>query len=98
MQEFLLTSNVQLGASYGVSEVASARIAEAQRGVATLVNATDATEIIMGPSTTALLRTLAASLGQTLSPGDEIIVTNGDHEANIGPWVDLERFGAVVRF
>ena len=98
MQEFLLTSNVQLGASYGVSEVASARITEAQRGVATLVNATDDDEIIMGPSTTALLRTLAASLGQTLSPGDEIVVTNGDHEANIGPWVDLERFGAVVRF
>jgi cysteine desulfurase family protein (TIGR01976 family) len=97
MQDFLLNSNVQLGASYGLSELASARLAESERAVATLLNAADPAEVIMGPSTTVLLRTLAESVGQTLSPGDEIVVTNGDHEANIDPWVDLERFGAVIK-
>jgi selenocysteine lyase/cysteine desulfurase len=49
----------------------------------------------MGPSTSMLLRILSLSLGRTFSPGDEVIVTNCDHEANIGPWVDLP--GVTVR-
>ena len=98
LQDYLLTSNVQHGASYEASKAASGRLDEAQRAMATLLNADDPTEIVMGPSTTALLRTLAASLGRTLEPGDQIVVTNGDHEANIGPWLELERHGAEVRF
>jgi cysteine desulfurase family protein (TIGR01976 family) len=97
MTSFLVESNVQLGASYDRSRLASDRLAEAHRGVATLVNARDPDEVVMGPSTTALLRTLAGSLARTIEPGDEIVVTNGDHEANIGPWLELERVGARVR-
>lgn len=98
LRDFLVESNVQLGASYAPSQVAAARLAEAHEAVATLVNAESPDEIVMGPSTTALLRTLAGSLGRTLEAGDEIVVTRGDHEANIGPWLDLERLGAVIRW
>ncbi len=97
VQEYLLTSNVQHGASYGLSELASARLAESERAVATLLNAERSSEVVMGSSTTSLIRMLASAVGDTLETGEEIVVTNGDHESNIGPWLDLERQGAVVR-
>jgi cysteine desulfurase family protein (TIGR01976 family) len=98
LQAFLVRSNVQLGATYATSAMAAERVAQAHRAVAALINATDPDEVVMGPSTTALLSTLARSLAHVIKPGDEVIVTDGDHEANIAPWVELEQAGAVVRF
>jgi cysteine desulfurase family protein (TIGR01976 family) len=98
LQVFLVRSNVQLGATYATSGVAAERVAQAHRAVAALINATDPDEVLMGPSTTALLSTLSRSLAHVIKPGDEVIVTEGDHEANIAPWVELEQAGAVVRF
>jgi cysteine desulfurase family protein (TIGR01976 family) len=98
ISEYLLTSDVQLGASYAVSQLAGDRVSKAAQGVATLMNASDPTEVVMGSSTSLLLRILALCLAQTFAPGDEIIVTNCDHEANISPWVDLQRQGVVVKF
>jgi len=98
MNDYLIRWNVQLGASYAPSREAAARLAEAHEGVATLMNAADPDEIVMGPSSTALLATLANSIGETLGPGDEIIVTTGDHEANVSPWLRLESKGVVLRF
>jgi cysteine desulfurase family protein (TIGR01976 family) len=46
---------------------------------------------------TALTFHLARSFGETIRPGDEIIVTNLDHDANVAPWTDLEAAGAVIR-
>jgi cysteine desulfurase family protein (TIGR01976 family) len=65
--------------------------------MATLINATDPSEVVLGPSTSALLRILAHCLGQTWEAGDEVIVTNCDHEANISPWMALQRQGIVVK-
>jgi len=98
LSEYLLTSNVQLGASYAVSQEATERVAKAAQGVATLVNAADPGEVVMGSSTSLLLRILSLSLGQTFEPGDEVIVTNCDHEANIGCWLDLQKRGIIVKF
>ena len=98
ISEYLLTSDVQLGASYAVSQLAGDRVSKAAQGVATLMNASDPTEVVMGSSTSLLLRILALCLAQTFAPGDEIIVTNCDHEANISPWLDLQRQGVVVKF
>ncbi|MBW4673779.1 MAG: cysteine desulfurase-like protein [Desmonostoc geniculatum HA4340-LM1] len=97
ISEFLLTSDVQLGASYGVSQFAGERLALATRGMATFINANSPQEVVMGPSTTMMLRVLSICLGQTFTPGDEIIVTNCDHEANIGAWVALEKQGMKVK-
>ncbi|WP_322743697.1 cysteine desulfurase-like protein [Vasconcelosia minhoensis] len=96
ISEYLLTSNVQLGASYAVSQTASERLDKASQAVATLINA-EPSEVVLGGSTTLLLRILALCLGQTFSPGDEVIVTDCDHEANIGAWVDLQKQGIVVK-
>ncbi|MEO1094540.1 MAG: cysteine desulfurase-like protein [Cyanobacteria bacterium J06638_28] len=94
--DFLCTSNVQLGASYAISQTATARVAQGTAAMAQLVNA-DPTEVILGASTSALFRILAHCFGQTLQPGDEIIVTNCDHEANISPWMELQRQGIVLK-
>lgn len=97
VREYLLTSNVQLGASYDVSRLAAERVAEGTRAAATLVNG-DAGEIVLGSSTTQLLQNLSRSLAEELRPGDEIVVTNSDHEANVTPWVRLEERDVTVRF
>lgn len=98
INEYLLTSNVQHGASYDVSRRAGERLEQATSAVAEMVNASGPDEIVMGPSSSMLVRMLAESFGRTLDPGDEIIVSNGDHEANIGPWVALEEQGATIKF
>lgn len=97
ISEFLLSSDVQLGASYAVSQLAGERLALATRGMATLINANSSKEVVMGPSTTMMLKVLSICLGQTFTSGDEIIVTNCDHEANIGAWVALEKQGIKVK-
>lgn len=95
--EFLYGSNVQLGASYALSQLAAERVGAGAQAMATLINAASPDEVILGPSTSALLRMLAQCLGATLAAGDEIIVTNTDHEANLSPWRALTADGIVVK-
>lgn len=54
-------------------------------------------EVHFGPSTTQNTYVVGQALRGVLRPGDEIIVTNQDHEANIGAWRRLEADGAVIR-
>ncbi|MCQ0988242.1 cysteine desulfurase-like protein [Jiella marina] len=97
VSDYLLTSNVQTGASYAPSLKSTERVREARKAYAHYMNA-DPSEIVMGASTTALLRYLSEAMVGRLQPGDEIIVTNVDHEANIGPWLKHEARGVVVKF
>lgn len=94
--EYLERYQVQLGASYGLSQQAEARVRRGEATAAELLGATPQ-ETVVGPSTTVNLATLARALAPRLSPGDEVIVTDLDHEANIGPWRGLAEHGAVVR-
>jgi cysteine desulfurase family protein (TIGR01976 family) len=97
ISDYLLTTDVQLGASYAISQLAGERVLRARDAVATLINAADSTEVVMGGSTSLLLRILSLCLVQGWTAGDEVIVTNSDHEANISPWMDLKRQGIVVK-
>ncbi len=97
IKEYLFYSDVQLGATYQVSQLATQRVDEARKAVAELVNAADEGEIIIGSSTTQLLKNLSLSLGEIFKAGDEVIVTNCDHEANIGPWMNLKKLGLKVK-
>ena len=97
ISDFLLTRNVQTGGSYDVSVKAREAVEDSRRAVATLINASRPEEIVMGPTTTAMLQNLARAMASQLSAGDEIIVTNADHESNIGPWVGLEKMGIVIK-
>ena len=96
--DYLLTSSVQLGAGYAHSQDAGAKVLAARKQIAELINAPSDDEVVMGGSTTSLMFQLGEAIAQEIRPGDEIIVTNTDHEANIGVWARLQRAGAVLRF
>jgi cysteine desulfurase family protein (TIGR01976 family) len=87
---------VQLGATYRHSVEAQAAVDSGRAAMARLIGA-DPGEIVLGASSTALVRLLARALRPRLSPGDEVVVTNADHEANIGAWRELAADGIVVR-
>jgi cysteine desulfurase family protein (TIGR01976 family) len=95
--DYLLTSSVQTGATYDVSRTATARVAEARARMALLVNALRPEEVVFGHSTTVLMRFLATAIAGQFAVGDEIVVTDFDHESNIGPWLTLEQRGVVFR-
>jgi len=97
ISDYLLTSSVQLGASYAASQQAGERVLAARRAVAELINAPHDEEVVMGGATTALMFMLTQAVLPGLKPGDEIIVTETDHEANIGGWMRLRAAGAVVK-
>ena len=96
VSDYLLTSSVQHGASYSKSAEAKDRMTEANAAVAKLINANRVEEVVMGGNTSLLMRMLATAIGETLSPGDEIIVSIGEHEANYGPWLMLEKLGVRI--
>ncbi|HWU89708.1 MAG TPA: cysteine desulfurase-like protein [Kofleriaceae bacterium] len=97
IRDYLLTTNVQLGASYAVSEAAAARVRAAVRATAAFLGTDDPCEAVIGPSTTQLLHNLALAMEPRLAPGDEIVVSAADHHANVGAWQRLARRGVVIR-
>ena len=97
VRDYLLTTSVQLGASYGHSQLAGERVLQARRAMAELINAPDDEEVVIGPATTAMMLRLTLALRSQIAPGDEIIVTNTDHEANVGCWTRLADAGAVIK-
>ncbi|MYC97622.1 MAG: aminotransferase class V-fold PLP-dependent enzyme, partial [Caldilineaceae bacterium SB0661_bin_32] len=69
----------------------------AHRAVADLLGC-DADEVVFGNNMTSLTFHLSRSLARTLGPGDEVVVTRLDHDANVMPWVTAaEERGARVR-
>lgn len=97
VHEYLLTSSVQLGASYCASQAAAEKVLAARRAVAALINAPEDDAVVMGGATTALMFVLTQALRVTLQPGDEVIVTDSDHEANVGGWMRLREIGVEVK-
>ena len=94
--DYTTNYQVQPDEWYDVSITASERIGEGRAALANLINAGE-DEIVVGPSTTSNVYVLSHALSHLFKPGDEIIVTNQDHEANNGAWRNLERIGMVVR-
>lgn len=98
IRDYMTRSYVQIGADYPASLEATETVAKAHAFIETLMGGLDAGRAILGPSTTALLRILANAYADVWKPGDEIVVAENGHEANIGPWVALERRGMKVRW
>lgn len=94
--EFMTRYKVQ---PYGPSEMSTRAGEGMDAGYAAMADLLDTrTEnLTIGPSTTINLYVLAQALRPELRSGDEIVVTNQDHEANIGCWRRLEESGAVIR-
>jgi selenocysteine lyase/cysteine desulfurase len=82
VSDYLVHSNVQLGAGYSVSVAATKRIAEAKEAARELFNAASVDEIAFGSSSTQVSENLARALEEDFSEGDEIIITP-EHEGMI---------------
>ena len=98
MTRYLVEANSNLHGSFLYSRRTDETITEARRAIADLLGAHRPEEIVFGPNMTSLTFTMSRAIGRTLSPGDEIVVTHLDHDANIAPWLALEERGALIRF
>lgn len=96
LHQFFTAYKVQPYGHSWMQEQAGRTMDAAYTAMASMLNA-HPDEITFGPSTTMNLYVLAQALRPSLSSGDEIIVTDQDHEANIGCWRRLEEFGVVLR-
>jgi cysteine desulfurase family protein (TIGR01976 family) len=96
LTDFYVGSKVQPYYAGDPSARAGAAMDRAKALLPATLNA-DPDEVMLGPSTSQNTYVLAQAIGETLAAGDEVVVTNQDHEANIGAWRRLARAGAVVR-
>lgn len=94
---YLAHDNANTGGAYGTSRRTDAMIASARAAMADFLNC-DADEIVFGQNMTSLTFALSRALGRNLGPGNEIVVTQLDHDANVSPWRALEERGITVRF
>lgn len=95
----LLTKNANLGAYFTSSLDAGAVVQGAREAMADFLNAPSSDEIIFGQNMTTLTLHLSRSIGRLLRPGDEIILTKMDHDANVWPWAMMARdLGLEVRW
>ncbi|MET4127069.1 aminotransferase class V-fold PLP-dependent enzyme [Roseovarius sp. MBR-6] len=96
LERYYRQRKVQPYGPYDASRLAGEEMDEARTRLAAMMGvATD--ELSFGPSTTANTYVLAQAFRQWMDPGDAIIVTNQDHEANSGPWRRLAEAGFEVR-
>ena len=96
IRTYMTECQVQPGAAYPASARAAEMIAESHRAMAAMINA-QPEEVMIGPSTSMNVFLLAQALRPGLREGDEIVVTNLDHEANVGAWRKLAAAGVTVR-
>src|SRR5215471_5290162 len=84
-----------VGGAFAASERSGRIVAEARQAVADLVGGS-APGVVFGPSMTALTYRISGALSKGWAPGDEVVVSRLDHDANIRPWVQAAaRAGAV---
>ncbi len=96
LTRFYRQRKVQPYAPYAASTLGGAEMDEARARLAAMMGV-DADELSFGPSTTQNTYVLARAFAQWMRPGDAIVVTNQDHEANTGPWRRLADEGFEIR-
>ncbi|MBT8072365.1 MAG: aminotransferase class V-fold PLP-dependent enzyme [Xanthomonadales bacterium] len=96
LQRYYRETKVQPHYGFEPSSTAGVEMDRARQRMAAWLNVA-AEEVQFGPSTSQNTYVVGQALRQHLKPGDEVIVTNQDHEANVGAWRGLEAAGMVVR-
>src|SRR5581483_7041858 len=94
---YLSHSNANTCGAYATSQRTNAMLDEARKAMADFLNCAP-DEIIFGANMTALTFAVSRAIGRELGPGNEIVLTHLDHDANVSPWRALEETGATVRF
>ena len=96
LNKFMISTKVQPYAEYPMAKIAGDEMDKSTEVFAKMINAKK-NEILIGGSTSINLYVLSNALKYFLKKGDEVIVTNQDHEANISPWRRLSEVGVVIK-
>ena len=95
----LIKANANLGGYFETTRAAGNLVDEAHQAMADFVNANSAREIVFGQNMTSLTLHMARSLGRIFEPGDEVIITRMEHDANVTPWELMARdHGLEIRY
>jgi cysteine desulfurase family protein (TIGR01976 family) len=98
ISNYLGRDNANTGGAYATSRHTDAMIAEARAAMADFLHCA-ADEVAFGPNMTTLTYAMSRAIGRELKPGDEIVVTHLDHDANVSPWLQMaEDRGVTVRW
>ncbi len=97
ISDYLKNSNANSCGAYATSRRTDTVIAGARTAMADFFGC-DPDEVIFGPNMTTLTFAISRSIGRELGPGDEILLTHLDHDANVSPWRALEERGVTIRF
>jgi cysteine desulfurase family protein (TIGR01976 family) len=98
ISSYLTDHNANHGGRFCTSRESDQQLEQAHRALADLLGADDPDCIVFGPNMTSLTFAVSRSLAKTWRPGDEVVVTRLDHDANVTPWVMAARdAGAIVR-
>jgi cysteine desulfurase family protein (TIGR01976 family) len=89
ISDYLKCDNANTCGAYSTSRHTDAMIAGARSAMADFLGC-DPDEIVFGPNMTSLTFAISRSIGRELGPGDEIVLTHLDHDANVSPWRALD--------
>src|SRR5579863_6106998 len=88
ISNYLGRDNANTGGAYSTSRHTDAMIAAARAAMADFLHCA-ADEVAFGPNMTTLTYAMSRAIGRELKPGDEIVVTRLDHDANVSPWLQM---------
>jgi len=94
---YLCENNANTCGAYATSRNTDRVIGEARSAMADFLGC-DSDEVVFGPNMTTLTFGMSRAIGRELGPGDEILLTHLDHDANISPWRALEERGVKIQF
>ncbi|MGA8431396.1 MAG: cysteine desulfurase-like protein [Candidatus Sulfotelmatobacter sp.] len=98
ISDYLRSDNANTGGAYATSRHTDAMIAGARGAMADFLHC-GADEVVFGANMTSLTFAISPAIGRELKPGDEILVTRLDHDANVSPWLAMaEDRGVTVRW
>jgi len=94
---YLETGNANVHGPFLTSARTDALVATARQRMADFLNAPAPQEIVFGANMTQLTYALSRAIGRDFGPGDEVLVTELDHDANVTPWTDLAERGVTIK-
>lgn len=96
IQSYLMSANANTGGAFLTSRRTDEMLLAARSAMADFFHC-ERDEVVFGPNMTTITFSISRAIGRNLNPGDEILLTTLDHDANFSPWKALEEKGVVIR-
>lgn len=97
LTDYWRTMNANHGGVFATSQRTDALLAQTRAMAAAFLNASSPDEVVFGANMTTLTFAVSRAIARELKPGDEILVSRLEHDANVAPWLALQERGITVR-